>query len=185
MAVGDAAKVAENAAATTIAVLANDTDVDGGPKSVAAITQPAHGAAAITGGGAGVTYTPARGYCNTGKGSVPDTFSYTLNGGSQATVAVTVACTSQPRLTIGHRAARTTRTATSIRLTCKVARCKGTLSLQADEARHPPRQREGDPPDPLRHTRRRHQADPRPESRPPPASSSPPSITPSQEPERA
>jgi VCBS repeat-containing protein len=131
VAVGDAAKLRENSGATTISVLANDTDTDGGPKSVAALTQPAHGTAAITSGGADVTYTPARGYCNTGKGGVPDTFSYTLNGGSQATVAVTVSCAPLPRLTIGHRAAHTTRTATSIRLTCKVARCQGTLSLQA------------------------------------------------------
>jgi VCBS repeat-containing protein len=128
VAVGDSAKVGENSGATTIAVLANDTDIDGGPKSVAAITKPAHGAAAITGAGAGVTYKPRRGYCNTGKGGHPDTFSYTLNGGSKATVAVTVTCA--PRLTIGHRVAHTTRTATSIRLTCKVTRCTGTLSLQ-------------------------------------------------------
>jgi VCBS repeat-containing protein len=130
-AVGDLAKVRENSRATTIAVLANDTDVDGGPKSVAALTQPAHGSAAIPGGGAGVTYTPARGYCNTSKGGVPDTFSYTLNGGSRAIVAVSVTCAPRPRLTIGHRAAHTTRSATSIRLTCEVARCQGAVSLQA------------------------------------------------------
>jgi VCBS repeat-containing protein len=130
VAVGDSAKVGENSSATAIAVLANDTDIDGGPKSVAAITKPAHGTVAITGAGAGVTYKPRGGYCNTGKGGVPDTFSYTLNGGSQATVAVTVTCTPPPRLTVGHRAAHTTRTATSIRLTCKVTRCTGTLSLQ-------------------------------------------------------
>jgi VCBS repeat-containing protein len=128
VAVGDSARVRENSGATTIAVLANDTDIDGGPKQVDALTQPAHGTAAITGTRSGVTYTPARGYCNTSKGGQPDTFSYTLNGGSRATVAVTVTC--PPRLTIGHRAAHTTRTATSIRLTCKDARCKGTLSLQ-------------------------------------------------------
>ena len=70
VAVGDAARVRENSGATTIAVLANDPDIDGGPKSVAAITQPAHGSAAIVGAGAGVTYKPRRGYCNTGKGGV-------------------------------------------------------------------------------------------------------------------
>jgi hypothetical protein len=129
VAVGDAARVRENSGATMIGVLANDTDVDGGPKLVATITQPAHGIAAITGGGSDVTYKPRGGYCNTGKGGHPDTFTYTLNGGSRATVAVAVACA--PRLTIGRRVAHTTRTATSIRLTCKVARCKGTLSLQA------------------------------------------------------
>jgi VCBS repeat-containing protein len=131
VAVADAARVGENSGATTIAVLANDADIDGGPKQVDALTQPAHGTAAITGTRSGVIYTPARGYCNTSKGGQPDTFSYTLNGRSQATVAVTVTCAPLPRLTIGHRAAHTTRTATSIRLTCKVARCTGTLSLQA------------------------------------------------------
>lgn len=81
-------------------------------------------------GGSGVTYTARRGYCNTGKGGQPDTFSYTLNGGSRATVAVSVTSAPGPSLTIGHRVAHTTRTATSVRLTCKGGRCKGTLSLQ-------------------------------------------------------
>ena len=43
MAVDDAATVAEDAGATAIDVLANDTDVDGGPKTIASVTQPANG----------------------------------------------------------------------------------------------------------------------------------------------
>ena len=38
-----------------------------------------------------MTYQPAAGYCND-LGGAPDTFTYTLNGGSTATVAVTVQC---------------------------------------------------------------------------------------------
>ena len=65
-------------------MLANDTDVDGGPKTITAVTQPADGTAAITGGGTGLTYQPDGGACGT------DDFTYTLNGGSTATVTVTV-----------------------------------------------------------------------------------------------
>ena len=85
----DAAVVVEDAAATAIDVLANDSDPDGGPKFVASVTQPAHGSAAIAGGS--VTYQPDADYCND-LGGAPDTFTYTLNGGSTATVAVTVQC---------------------------------------------------------------------------------------------
>ncbi|PRC62484.1 hypothetical protein C6A85_02805, partial [Mycobacterium sp. ITM-2017-0098] len=43
VAVGDSATVAEDSGPTVIAVLANDTDVDAGPKTITATTQPAHG----------------------------------------------------------------------------------------------------------------------------------------------
>ena len=43
VAVDDTATVAEDAPATAIDVLANDTDVDGGPKTIARSTQPANG----------------------------------------------------------------------------------------------------------------------------------------------
>ena len=70
-------------------MLANDTDPDGGPKLVASVTQPAHGSAVI--GGGGVRYKPAANYCND-LGASRDTFTYKLNGGSTATVAVKVEC---------------------------------------------------------------------------------------------
>jgi Ca2+-binding RTX toxin-like protein len=89
----DVAIVAENAGATLIGVLANDTDPDGGPKVVASVTQPAHGAVAIAAGG--VTYKPAASYCND-PGAARDTFTYKLNGGSSASVAVTVTCAPPP-----------------------------------------------------------------------------------------
>jgi hypothetical protein len=92
VAVNDAAIVDEGAAATAIDVLANDTDVDGGPKLVTAVGTPAHGTAAVGAGGANVTYAPTAGYCNTIPNGTRDTFTYTLNGGSIATVSVTVTC---------------------------------------------------------------------------------------------
>ena len=46
-AVNDTKTVAEDSGATAIDVLANDTDPDGGPKTIASATQPAHGTVAV------------------------------------------------------------------------------------------------------------------------------------------
>ncbi|HEX9943911.1 MAG TPA: Ig-like domain-containing protein, partial [Thermoanaerobaculia bacterium] len=92
VAVDDAATADEDSTNNPIDVLANDTDPDGGTKLVQSVTQPANGTVAITGGGTGVTYTPNANYCNTPPGTTLDTFTYTLNGGSTATVTVTVTC---------------------------------------------------------------------------------------------
>ncbi len=86
----DAASVMEDAGATAIDVLANDTDADGGPMTVTSVGQPAHGSSAVTNGGADVSYTPAADFCGS------DTFSYALNGGSTASVTVTVTCVNDP-----------------------------------------------------------------------------------------
>ena len=96
VAVNDAATVLEDAAATAIPVLANDTDVDGGPGASAAASDPANGTVVVTGGGTGLTYQPDPNYCNNPPGTTLDTFTYTLNGGSTATVAVTVTCVNDP-----------------------------------------------------------------------------------------
>ncbi len=105
VAVDDSTTVAEDAAATAVAVLANDTDVDGGPKSIASVTQPAHGAVVVTGGGTGLTYAPDVDYCNNPPGTTPDTFTYTLSpGGSSATVSVTVSCVDDPPTAVGDSA---------------------------------------------------------------------------------
>ncbi len=105
MAVDDAATVAEDDPATAVDVLANDTDVDGGPKSVTSVTQPANGTVAITGGGTGLTYKPDANYCNAPPGTTPDTFTYTLSpGGSSATVSVTVSCVDDPPLAVDDAA---------------------------------------------------------------------------------
>ena len=86
----------EDSAATPLDVLANDTDADGGPMTIASASDPANGTVVLTGGlpGAhtGLTYQPDPNYCNSPPGTAPDTFTYTLNGGSTATVSVTVTC---------------------------------------------------------------------------------------------
>jgi VCBS repeat-containing protein len=87
----DAASVNEDAAATAVDVLTNDTDIDGGPKTISSVTQSGNGTVAITGGGTGVTYLPNPNYCNNNSGT-PDKFTYTLNGGSTGTVSMTVFC---------------------------------------------------------------------------------------------
>ena len=95
-AVNDSRTVVEGSAAIDLDVLANDSDVDGGLRSIAAASDPANGTVAVTGGGTGLTYQPDAGYCNDGPGGALDTFTYTLNGGSTAAVAVTVACIDAP-----------------------------------------------------------------------------------------
>jgi hypothetical protein len=93
VAVADAATVTEDAGATAVAVLGNDTDVDGGPISITSVTQPTNGTVIITGGGTGLTYAPNANYCNNPPGTTLDTFTYTLTpGGSSATVTMTVTC---------------------------------------------------------------------------------------------
>ena len=97
VAVADAATVLEDSGANAINVLLNDTDLDGGPKSVTSTTQPANGAVVITGGGTGLTYAPNANYCNTPPGTTLDAFTYTLTpGGSSTTVTVTVNCVNDP-----------------------------------------------------------------------------------------
>ena len=87
----DTATVNEDSGSNAINVLGNDTDVDGGPKSVATVSEPTNGTAAIT--GSGVSYTPDPDYCNAPPGTETDDFTYTLApGGATATVAVTVDC---------------------------------------------------------------------------------------------
>lgn len=83
-AVDDLLKVAGNSGATDVPVLDNDTDIDGGPMMIISTTQATYGSVVITGGGTGLSYMPNPGY------SGPDSFTYTLNGGSTAQVTVTV-----------------------------------------------------------------------------------------------
>ena len=90
-AVNDAATVVEDSSSNTINVLVNDTDPDGG-STVQSVTQPTNGT--VVNNGANVSYTPNPNYCN--GGSPTDNFTYTLNGGSTATVAVTVTCVNDP-----------------------------------------------------------------------------------------
>jgi VCBS repeat-containing protein len=96
VAVADFPMVIEDSGATALTVLANDTDADGGAKEITAFSDPANGTVVGVGGGpfTDVTYQPDPNYCNSmaGPSATPDTFTYTLNGGSMATVSVTVIC---------------------------------------------------------------------------------------------
>jgi hypothetical protein len=98
VAVHDSKSVIEDDPATAVDVLANDTDGDSGPKTVASVTQPAHGTVVRNSDGSGLTYQPAANYCNFPGGAPSDDFSYTLNGGSTATVSMTVDCVDDPPL---------------------------------------------------------------------------------------
>ena len=85
----DEATVAEDAVATTIDVLANDANSDGGPITIDSVTQPDRGTVVIAGDAASVTYKPAANACNDPPGTTTDDFTYTLApGGSTATVVV-------------------------------------------------------------------------------------------------
>lgn len=83
-AVDDSVLVLEDSSATLIDVLANDQDIDGGPISVSSVTQGQYGTVAVAGAGTGLTYIPDANFNGT------DSFTYKLNGGSSATVVVTV-----------------------------------------------------------------------------------------------
>ena len=92
-AVNDTKTVPEDSGPTAIDVLANDTDADGGPMTINSVTQPAHGTVAIAGDGLSVSPTPrTRTTATRDPPASTDDFTYTLNGGSTATVAVTVTC---------------------------------------------------------------------------------------------
>ncbi len=89
VAVADSATTAVNTA-TVIAVLGNDSDGDGDPLSITAVTQGTSGTTAIT-TGAGVpdriTYTPNNGFTGA------DSFNYTIGDGNGATASATVTVT--------------------------------------------------------------------------------------------
>ncbi|WP_167736048.1 Ig-like domain-containing protein [Nocardioides sp. 503] len=96
VAVDDAAALGEDAGPVPLYVLSNDTDVDGGPRAIASVTQASHGEVLVVDGGEGLTYEPDDGYCSSGSAEGPDTFTYTLVGGSTATVSVAVDCVADP-----------------------------------------------------------------------------------------
>lgn len=81
-AVNDSASTIKNDS-VTIDVLANDTDIDGGAKTITAVTDPQNGSV-ILNEDQTVTFTPTPDVVGTGS------FEYTLNGGSTALVTVTI-----------------------------------------------------------------------------------------------
>lgn len=89
LAVSDFGSTIENEPQWLNAV-ANDIDGDGGPKEITAATHPSHGTASVAPDGKRILYQPADGYCNDNEQR--DTVSYSLNGGSRATVQMAVSC---------------------------------------------------------------------------------------------
>jgi hypothetical protein len=91
-AVDDSATTDQNVA-TTVSVLANDSDPDGGNLTIASTTDPANGSAAINGDGT-ITYTPDSGFVGT------DAFDYVLSDGNVETdVATVTVAVGQPVVT--------------------------------------------------------------------------------------
>jgi uncharacterized delta-60 repeat protein len=87
-AVDDAAATPEDVP-VTIDVTANDTDLDGDPLTVTAVTAPAHGTAVIA-SASSVTYTPHPNWHG------PDAFTYTVGDGHGGTDTATVAAGTTP-----------------------------------------------------------------------------------------
>ncbi|MEP6637927.1 MAG: Ig-like domain-containing protein [Chloroflexota bacterium] len=94
-----------------LAVLANDSDIDGGSLSVVGVTVPDHGSATIEAGGS-VIYTPATGY------SGPDGFDYTVSDGAGGTdvghVSVTVLAVDRPPIAVDDSLTTAEDTAASV-----------------------------------------------------------------------
>src|SRR5690606_21513731 len=81
----DSYNVLEDTLTNALDVTANDNAGVNGA-GVDSVTQGAHGAVSIVNAGADVDYVPSADYCGS------DSFTYTLVGGSTATVDVTVEC---------------------------------------------------------------------------------------------
>ena len=98
-------------------MLANDTDGDAGDKLITAATQPAHGTVAVAGDGSSLTYKPNPDYCNEPGAEPTDDFTYTITGGSEASVAVTVECSDDNPVAVDDQRP-SPRTPTRTRSTC-------------------------------------------------------------------
>ncbi len=80
-----------NSTDNVLDVLDNDIDL-GGEIITMIVNEPANGSVQVVSGGTQLSYTPNQTYCNDAIPSAPDTFTYQLSGGSEATVSVVVAC---------------------------------------------------------------------------------------------
>ncbi|MFL5710820.1 MAG: Ig-like domain-containing protein [Chloroflexota bacterium] len=86
----DALTVAEDATATSVDVLTNDTDVEGDTRTITGAASGAKGVVAVTGGGTGLTYKPNL----NANGS--DSFTYTISDGHGGIATGTVDVTINP-----------------------------------------------------------------------------------------
>lgn len=93
--VNDPPNAADDTAATqqnlpiTIAVLSNDTDPEGNPLTIIAVTDPPHGSVVVNPDGT-ITYTPDTDFTG------PDSFTYTISDGQGGTDSATVTVTTRP-----------------------------------------------------------------------------------------
>ena len=83
VAVDDSVTTSPHGAAITIAVLDNDTDLNGDTLSITGHTTPSHGSVTVNGDGT-ITYTPTGGATGT------DSFTYTISDGHGGTSTATV-----------------------------------------------------------------------------------------------
>ena len=90
--------ITQEDSAVTILVLANDSDADGESLTIASVTQPAHGAAAIDPGDTTLTYTPNTDFW--GLDSLTYTVSDGQSGRDTATVVVTVISVNDPPVAV-------------------------------------------------------------------------------------
>ncbi|HEX2120837.1 MAG TPA: Ig-like domain-containing protein, partial [Thermoanaerobaculia bacterium] len=95
-AVDDAFSVSQDSGANVLDVLANDTDADGDPLVVTAVTQGANGS--VSNNGTSVSYTPNAGF--TGSDSFTYTLDDTAGGTDSASVSVTVLDTEAPEIDV-------------------------------------------------------------------------------------
>jgi hypothetical protein len=80
----DTVIVPQDGGATTISVLANDTNAHASPLNISSVTQGQSGSVSIANGGTTVTYTPNLGFWGS------DSFTYTARGGNGDTDTATV-----------------------------------------------------------------------------------------------
>lgn len=83
VAVGDATSTNSNTA-KSLDPRTNDSDPESGALTIVSVTTPSSGTAVVTGGGTGVTYTPAANFIGTA------TFNYTIRDPENATATATV-----------------------------------------------------------------------------------------------
>ena len=141
----DAVTVLEDASATAVDVLDDDSDPDDDPLLIAATSTPAKGSVVITGDGTGLTYKP------NANANGADTFTYTIDddhgGTDTATVSVTITpvndgpVATTDTLTVVRtpprprsRSSRTTRTAMAIRARSRPGRTAPRASSSSPAA---------------------------------------------------
>ncbi len=86
--INDTVTILEDALATNIDVLNNDSDWEGDIFTIVSVSQPSNGA--VVNNTTSLSYLPNADYCN--NGTATDDSSYTITGGATATVSVTVNC---------------------------------------------------------------------------------------------